>query len=67
MDLTYGAAASVVIILSWVYYSSLILYFGAEFTKIYVIEIGSGIIPKETAVFILKKETKEIPASYIDT
>jgi membrane protein len=67
MDLTYGTAASVVIILSWVYYSSLILYFGAEFTKIYVIEIGSGIIPKETAVFILKKETKEIPASYIDT
>ena len=67
MDLTYGAAASIVIILSWVYYSSLILYFGAEFTKIYVIEIGSGIIPKETAVFILKKETNEIPASYIDT
>lgn len=31
----YGAAGSVVIILVWVYYSAIILYFGAEFTKVY--------------------------------
>jgi membrane protein len=31
----YGAAGSVVILLLWVYYSSLILYLGAEFTNVY--------------------------------
>lgn len=67
MGLTFGTAASIVIILSWVYYSSLILYFGAEFTKMYAIETGSRIMPSETAVFIIKKEAKEIPTSYLDT
>lgn len=67
MGITYGAAASIVIILSWVYYSSLILYFGAEFTKVYAIETGSRIVPNDTAVFIIKKEAKEIPTSYLDT
>jgi membrane protein len=67
MGLTYGAAASIVIILAWVYYSTLILYFGAEFTKIYALHSGEGIRPKQTAVFIIKKESKEVPASYLDT
>lgn len=57
---TYGTAASVIIILTWVYYTSLILYFGAEFTKAYALEYGGGIIPDETAVFIIKHEAKEI-------
>lgn len=57
---TYGAAASVVIILTWVYYTSIILYFGAEFTKIYALEYGGGIVPNNTAVFIIKSEAKEI-------
>ena len=67
MDITFGAAASIVIILSWVYYSSLILYFGAEFTKYYAMETGKAILPNETAVFIIKKEAKEVPESYLDT
>jgi membrane protein len=67
LGVTYGAAASVVIILAWVYYSSVILYFGAEFTKIYALHSGEGIRPKQTAVFIIKREMKEIPASYLDT
>ena len=58
---TYGAAASVIIILSWVYYSSIILYFGAEFTKVYAINIGHGIKTNDTAVFIIKREAKELP------
>ncbi len=57
---TYGTAASVIIILTWVYYTSIILYFGAEFTKVYALEFGSGIVPNETAVFIIKREAKEI-------
>jgi membrane protein len=48
-----------------VYYSSLILYFGAEFTKIYSIRHGTGIKPTQTAVFIIKSEAKEIGESKI--
>lgn len=57
---TYGTAASVIIILTWVYYTSIILYFGAEFTKVHALEYGGGIVPNETAVFIIKREAKEI-------
>ena len=64
---TYGAAASIVILLLWVYYSALILYFGAEFTKTYAMEKGGGITPDDTAVFIIKQESKEIPHSNVDT
>jgi membrane protein len=67
LGVTYGTAASVIILLTWVYYSSLILYFGAEFTKIYALHSGEGIRPKTTAVFIIKRETKEVPASFLDT
>jgi membrane protein len=37
----YGAAGSVVIILAWIYYSAQILYFGAEFTRVFSTECGS--------------------------
>jgi len=65
VGLTYGAAGSIIVILVWVYYSSLILYFGAEFTKIYSIQHGAGIKPTQTAVFIIKHEAKEIGESKI--
>lgn len=61
LSTTYGAAASIVILLTWVFYSSLILYFGAEFTKSYALSEGGGIHPNDTAVFIVKTEEKEIP------
>jgi membrane protein len=32
---SYGAAGSILVLLLWVYYSGLIFYFGAEFTKVY--------------------------------
>ena len=67
LDVTYGTAASIIIILSWVYYNALILYFGAEFTKMYALHAGAGIRPKETAVFIIKRESKEVPSSYLET
>ncbi len=38
---SYGAAASLITILLWIYYSSLILLFGAEFTKVYSEHRGS--------------------------
>lgn len=67
LGVTYGTAAAIIIILVWVYYSAIILYFGAEFTKMYALQAGEGIRPKETAVFIIKKESKEVPESYLDT
>lgn len=60
IGVTYGAAASVVIILLWVYYTSIILYFGAEFTKVYTMNFGGGIVPEKTAVFIIKQEVTEL-------
>lgn len=47
---TYGTAGSLVVILLWIYYSSMILYFGAEFTKVYVVKYGAPIQPNEYAV-----------------
>jgi membrane protein len=47
---SFGAAGSVVIILLWVYYSSCILLFGAEFTKVYARRFGSGIVPNSRAM-----------------
>ncbi|HEV9036624.1 MAG TPA: YihY/virulence factor BrkB family protein [Puia sp.] len=56
----YGAAASIIVILTWVFYSSIILYYGAEFTRSYAILSGGGIRPSETAVFIIKSESREL-------
>ena len=46
---TFGAAGSLITILVWVYYSSLIFFLGAEFTRIYAMEYGSGVAPAENA------------------
>ena len=47
---TYGAAGSIVVLLLWVYYSAIILYFGAEFTKAFAMKYGSEIHPDHYAV-----------------
>ena len=52
----YGAAGAVVLIILWVYYSAIILYFGAEFTKVYANEYGGKIRPSPFAVFVERKE-----------
>jgi membrane protein len=56
---TYGAAGSLVVLLLWVYYSSVILYFGAEFTKAYAVEYGSAIHPNHYAVVTRQIEVEE--------
>lgn len=60
IGLLYGAAASIIIILTWVYYSSIILYYGAEFTRAYASLAGREIRPNSTAVYILKRESREL-------
>jgi membrane protein len=46
LDSTYGAAASLLVVLVWIYYSSLILFFGAEFTHVYARRRGSQVSPR---------------------
>ena len=46
---TYGAAGSLAVLLVWIYYSSIILYFGAEFAKAYAVRKGARIVPNEYA------------------
>lgn len=55
---TYGAAGSIIIILLWVYYSAIILYFGAAFTKHYAQYKGRRIYPNDYAVWTEHIETE---------
>ena len=63
---TYGAAGSLVVLLSWVYYSAIILYFGAEFTKAYAIKFGDAIHPNHYAVTTQQVEIETGGASIQD-
>ncbi|BCB07986.1 MULTISPECIES: YihY/virulence factor BrkB family protein [Halomonadaceae] len=52
---TYGAAGSVVMILLWVYYSSLILLFGAAFTRSLLLRRGRALVPRNSAVLVKRE------------
>lgn len=54
----YGAASSLITLLLWVYYSSQILLFGAEFTQVYANRAGRDIVADEHAVRIQTKEVE---------
>jgi membrane protein len=56
---TYGAAGSMVLILVWVYYTSIIFLLGAEFTQVYSRVRDKGIQPEEHAVKVKVKEIEE--------
>ena len=66
----YGAAGSIIVILTWIYYTSAILYIGAEFTQVYAEAIGSRIEPAEYAVAIkqteIEMEVSKLPAQHPD-
>ena len=51
----FGAAGSLAIILVWIYYSAMILIFGAEFTQAWAVKFGSGITPEEGAVRVVER------------
>lgn len=68
MATTYGAAGTFVIFLIWVYYNALVVFLGAEFTKIYTNRYGSKIKPAEHAVFVpayLEHDAAEDDQPYI--
>jgi membrane protein len=54
----YGAAGSIIIVLIWVYYSAIILYFGAVFTRAYAVQSGSNIYPNNYAVWVQEVEVQ---------
>jgi membrane protein len=56
---TYGAAGSLVLVLLWVYYSSLILLFGAAFTKAKTLASGRRVIPGKMAVRVRREIVEE--------
>ena len=56
---TYGTAGSLVVLLVWIYYSSIILYFGAEFTKAYAMKYGDKITPNEYTVIAKSVEVEQ--------
>jgi membrane protein len=52
----FGAASALVIILVWIYYSSQILFLGAEFTQVYTNKYGSRVRPAANAEFITEEQ-----------
>lgn len=54
----YGAASSLITLLLWVYYSSQILLFGAEFTQVYAAQAGRAFKPSEYAVRVKRTEVE---------
>jgi membrane protein len=60
MSNTYGAAGSIIVMLLWVYYSAMILYFGAVFTHVYAAHTGSMIYPNKYAVWIQQVEVESV-------
>lgn len=61
----YGAAGALIVLLLWVYYSAAILYFGAEFTKVYALRYGKGVWPSSYAVKVVTRE-EEVENEPID-
>jgi membrane protein len=56
INTTYGAAGSLIIIFVWIYYTSALLYIGAEFTQVYTEYKCDKIEPADYAVSVVQKE-----------
>ena len=56
LNSAYGSAGSLVVLMVWVYYSSVILYLGAEFAKCYAIKYSIEIKPSKFAEIIHQVE-----------
>lgn len=63
----YGAAGSLIVILVWVYYTAAILYFGAEFTRVYAEYLGARIEPADYAVYVEQQEKERVVAVLPET
>jgi membrane protein len=52
----YGVAGSLAVVLIWVYYTSMIIFLGAEFTRLWAQRYGRGILPEKGAVAYVEEE-----------
>jgi membrane protein len=52
----FGAAGSLVLVLAWIYYSSWIVLFGAELTRIWAERFGRGVAPEHGAIEYVEQE-----------
>lgn len=52
----YGAAGSVIVVLTWVFYTSQIIFLGAQFTLVYARRYGDDIYPSDYAVRVINRE-----------
>ena len=59
----YGAAGSLAVVLVWIYYSAMIVLFGAEFTQTWVVHKGREIEP-ETGAKLMHDETPVADPSF---
>jgi membrane protein len=59
----FGAAGSLAVILVWIYYSAIILIFGAEFTQAWATRFGQGIRPEPGAVRMVERSEPVADAS----
>jgi membrane protein len=55
---TFGAARSLVVIMLWAYYSSQIILYGAEFSRLYAERFGSDIVPAANALRVVTRTVK---------
>ena len=55
MGSTFGAASSLVVIMMWTFYSSQIVLYGAEFTRLYAARYGSAILPSANGIYSAKR------------
>ncbi|MEJ2881337.1 YihY/virulence factor BrkB family protein [Pedobacter sp. GR22-6] len=64
----FGAAGSIIVILLWIYYTAVILYFGAEFTQAYAERYDKGIAPSKyavhTKVIVVEKKVDVLPPQH---
>ena len=64
----FGAAGSIIVILLWIYYTAIILYFGAEFTQAYAEKYDGGIEPSKyavhTKIVIIEKKVDVLPPQH---
>jgi membrane protein len=59
----YGAAGSLAVLLLWVYYSSIIVLFGAEFTETWAQERRGETIEPEPGAIRVKREKQRVESS----
>lgn len=55
----FGAAGSLIAVMIWIYYSLLILLYGAEFTQVYATRFGSRVRPEPDAVPVTEEMRAE--------